>query len=209
MAQPRDFGFGVEETMLKDEARRFFKKNCDDSALMDLVGGNSDPQREPESLYDKKIWKQVSELGWAALAVPEEAGGIGMSAVAVAGLIEEAGRAAYPSPLNATINATYVLSACKTDAANKALGEIEEGGTISLAMTNKQGSWDSADTDVEASGSGSVTLDGMAWFVQDAGKVDRFLVKAVSDAGVGLYVVPADAKGVTIALDSIVDLTRD
>ncbi|MEE8398533.1 MAG: hypothetical protein V3S89_15930, partial [Desulfobacterales bacterium] len=62
MAQPRDFGFGVEETMLKDEARRFFKKNCDDSALMDLVGGNSDPQREPESLYDKKIWKQVSEL---------------------------------------------------------------------------------------------------------------------------------------------------
>ncbi len=209
MAQPRDFGFGVEETMLKDEARRFFKKNCDDSALMDLVGGNSDPQREPESLYDKKIWKQVSELGWAALAVPEEAGGIGMSVVAVAGLIEEAGRAAYPSPLNATINATYVLNACKTDAAKAALGAIEEGGTISLAMTNKQGSWDSADTDVKASGSGSVTLDGMAWFVQDAGKVDCFLVKAASDAGVGLYVVPADAKGVTITLDSIVDLTRD
>lgn len=209
MAQPRDFGFGVEETMLKDEARRFFNKNCDDSALMDLVGGNSDPQRAPECLWDKKLWKKVVELGWAALAVPEDAGGIGMSVVAVAALIEEAGRAAYPSPLNATINATYVLAACKTDDANTALAEIEEGKTVSLAMTNKQGSWESADTDVAASGSGSVTLDGAAWFVQDAGKVDCFLVKAASDAGVGLYVVPADAPGVTIIPDSIIDLTRD
>jgi alkylation response protein AidB-like acyl-CoA dehydrogenase len=209
MAQPRDFGFGTEETMLKDEARRFFKKNCDDSQLMDLVGGNSDPQRAPEVLWDKKLWKKVVELGWAALAVPESAGGIGMSTVAVAGLVEEAGRAGYPSPLNATINATYLLAACKTDAANAALGEIEEGKTVSLAMTNKQGSWASADTDVTASGSGSVTLDGTAWFVQDAGKVDSLLVKAASDAGVGLYLVPADAPGVTIIQDSIIDLTRD
>ncbi len=209
MAQPRDFGFGVEETMLRDEARRFFKKNCDDSALMDLVGGNSDPQRAPEVLWDEKLWGQVVDLGWSALAVPEEAGGIGMSAVAVAGLIEEAGRAAFPSPLIATINATYALDACKTEAANGTLGKIEEGDTISLAMTNKQGSWESADTDVAASGSGNVTLDGTSWFVQDAGKVDSFLVKAASDAGVGLYVVPADAPGVTIVQDSIIDLTRD
>ena len=209
MAQPRDFGFGVEETMLKDEARRFFKKNCDDSTLMDLVGGNSDPMRQPESLWDKKLWKQVVELGWAALAVPESAGGIGMSTVAVAGLVEEAGRAAYPSPLNATVNATYVLAACQTDAANAALGEIEDGGTVSLAMTNKQGSWASADTDVTASGSGSIALDGTAWFVQDARKVGCFLVKAASDAGVGLYVVAADAPGVTIIPDAILDLTRD
>ena len=209
MAQPRDFGFGVEETMLKDEARRFFKKNCDDATLMDLVGSDSNPERPPECLWDEKLWKQVSELGWASLAVPEDAGGIGMSAVAVAGLIEEAGRAAFPSPLVATTNATYALAACKTEGANKALAEIEEGGTISLAMTNKQGSWESADTDVAASGSGPVTLDGTAWYVQDAGKVDSFLVKAASDAGVGLYVVPADAPGVTIIPDSIIDLTRD
>ncbi len=209
MVQPRDFGFGEEETMLKDAARRFFKDNCDDSALMDLVGVNSDPQRAPECLWDEKLWNQIVELGFSALAVPEEAGGLGMSAVAVAGLIEEAGRAAFPSPLNTTINATYVLAACKTDAANTALGQIVEGGTMSLAMTDKQGSWDSADTDVTATGSGKVTLDGTSWYVQDAGKVDSFLVKAASDTGVGLYVVPTDAPGVTIVPDSIIDLTRD
>ncbi|HJN51879.1 MAG: acyl-CoA dehydrogenase family protein [Pseudomonadales bacterium] len=209
MAQPRDFGFGADETMIKDAARRFFNDNCDDSTLMALVGGNSDPARAPECLWDKKVWQQVVELGWTAMAVPEDAGGIGMSAVAVAGLVEEAGRAAYPSPLNATINATYVLAACKTDGAIAALREISEGKTVALATTDKQGSWQSADTDVVASGSGKVSLNGTAWFVQDAGKVDSFLVAAASGDGVGLYVIPSDAPGVTIVPDSINDLTRD
>ena len=209
MAQPRDFGFGADETMIKDAARRFFNDNCDDSTLMALVGDNSDPARAPECLWDKKVWQQVVELGWTAMAVPEDAGGIGMSAVAVAGLVEEAGRAAYPSPLNATINATYVLAACKTDGAIAALREISEGKTVALATTDKQGSWQSADTDVVASGSGKVSLNGTAWFVQDAGKVDSFLVAAASGDGVGLYVIPSDAPGVTIVPDSINDLTRD
>jgi len=209
MAQPRDFGFSVEETMLKDEAKRFFRQNLDDSALMDLVGQDSNPTREPDCIWDEKLWNRVADLGWSALAVPEEAGGMGMSAVAVAGLVEEAGRAAYPSPLNVTINATYVLAACKTEEANAILGKIDEGDTMSLAMTSKQGSWETADTDVAASGSDKVTLDGTSWYVQDAGKVDSFLVKAASDAGIGLYVVPADAPGVTIVPDAIIDLTRD
>jgi len=209
MAQPKDFGFGVEETMLRDEARRFFKKNCDDSALMDLVGNDSDPAREPDCCWDEKLWSKIVELGWTILAVPEEVDGIGMSAVGVAGLVEEAGRAAFPSPLLANVNATYVLNACDTDGARKALGEIVDGSTISLAMTNKVGSWETADTDVAASGSDKITLDGTSWFVQDAKKVDFFLVKAASDAGMGLYVVPVDAPGVTIVPDAIIDLTRD
>jgi len=209
MAQPKDFGFGTEETMLRDEARRFFKKNCDDSALMDLVGENSDPAREPDCCWDEKLWDQIVDLGWTILAVPEELDGIGTSAVGVAGLMEEAGRAAFPSPLLANTNATYVLKACDTDGAKKALGDIVDGSTISLAMTNRAGSWEIEDTDVTASGTDKITLDGTSWYVQDAKKVDFLLVKASSDAGIGLYVVPVDAPGVTIVSDAIIDLTRD
>jgi len=209
MTQPKDFGFGVEETMLRDEARRFFKKNCDDPALMDLVGADSDPMRAPDCCWNEKLWNQIVDLGWTILAVPEEADGIGMSVVGVAGLVEEVGRAAFPSPLVANMNATYVLNACDTDGAKKALEEIVDGKTISLAMTNKEGSWESADTDVIASGSDKITLDGTSWFVQDAQKVDYFLVKATSDTGVGLYLVPVDAPGVTVVPDHIIDLTRD
>ena len=206
MAQPKNFGFGEEEQMLRDSARKFFQDNFPTDKLHSLVAGNPDPARAPECLWDKELWQQMVELGWTAVAVPEAAGGIGMSTVAVTGLVEEAGRAAFPSPLIPTINATYVLAACETEAANKALGEIVEGKAASLAITNQSGSWASNDTDVVEEGG---ALNGTAWFVQDAQKVDFFVVKAKTGDQVGLYLVPADADGVTIVADSIVDLTRD
>ncbi len=210
MTQPKDFGFGVEEQLLQSEARKFFRKNLDELKLMDLVGSDSDPHRKPESLWDKKMWEQMADLGWTTLAVPEEAGGIGMSAVSVASFIEETGRGALPSPLIATVNVTYALRACGTEAALAALKEIAEDKTATLAITNQKGSWNSADTDVTASGSnGKTSLNGMAWYVQDARKGDFFLVKAKADAGIGLYIVPANAPGVTVIPDAIVDLTRD
>ncbi|MCP4752951.1 MAG: acyl-CoA/acyl-ACP dehydrogenase [Proteobacteria bacterium] len=209
MTQPKDFGYGVEEQLLQAEARKFFKKQCDELKLMELVADNPDPDREPECQWDEKIWKKMAELGWTTMAVPESAGGMGMSTVAVATLVEEAGRAALPSPLVASINATYVLAACGTENATAVLGQIAEDQTASLAITDKSGSWESSDTDVAATGDGTVTLDGTAWYVQDARKVDFFVVKAKSQAGIGLYRVPVDASGVTIVPDSIVDLTRD
>ena len=109
MAQPKDFGYGVEEQMLVAEARKFFKKNCDELKLMDLVALNPDPHRTIECLWDKTTWKKMTELGWATLAAPKEAGGEEMPVVSVAALAEEAGRAALPSPLMATLNATYIL----------------------------------------------------------------------------------------------------
>ncbi len=127
----------------------------------------------------------------------------------VAGLVEEVGRAAFPSPLIATLAATYVLAACATDAATALLQRIAEGTPVSLAITDRRGSWEPADTDVTASGSGEVTLNGTAWFVQEAMKADVLVVKARSAAGIGLYLVDAAAPGVTIVPDAIVDLTRD
>ena len=209
MTQPRNFGYGEEEQMLREESRKFFKRNSNEQTLMKLVADNPDPERAPESLWDRDVWQQMVDLGWTTVAVPEEAGGMGMSAVAVATLVEEAGRAAFPSPMIATINATYVLAACGTGAATSALAQIAEGKTASLAVTDKYGSWESADTDVTASESGKIALDGTAWFVQDARKADFFVVKARTDAGVGLYRVPAGAPGVTVIPDSIIELTRD
>jgi alkylation response protein AidB-like acyl-CoA dehydrogenase len=210
MAQPKDFGYGVEEQLLRTEVHNFLKKNCDELTLMGLVAKDFDPDRESECLWDKKTWRKMEKLGWTTLAVPEKAGGTGMSAVAAATLVEEAGRAALPSPLIATLNATYVLAACGTENAQNILGEIAEDKTASLAVTSKKGSWESPDTDVTVSGAGNgITLNGTSWFVQDARKVNFFVVKAMSDDGVGLYRVPVDAPGVTIIPDSIVDLTRD
>jgi len=206
MDQPKNFGFGEEEKMLRDSARKFFQDNFPADKLHSLVASNSDPLRELSVDWDKQLWQQLVDLGWTTLSVPESCGGMGMSLVAVTALIEEVGRAAFPSPLIATINATYLLAACKTEAANKVLAQIAEGKTVALATTDQFGSWDSQDCDVMAEGG---VVDGTAYFVQDAQKVDLFIVKARCGDGIGLYVVDACAQGLGIKADAIVDLTRD
>ncbi len=205
MTQPDNFGFGEEAALLKESARKFFADNFSTEKLHGMVASDHDPARMSDCAWDQGLWRQMVELGWTSLAVPESAGGLGMEAVAVAGLVEELGRAAFPCPLLGTLNATYVLSACGAGG-EAALGEIAEGQSATLAITDRHGSWALTDTDVQCDGG---KLSGTAWFVQDARKVDRLLVSARTGAGQGLYWVAADAAGVTIAPDAIVDLTRD
>jgi alkylation response protein AidB-like acyl-CoA dehydrogenase len=145
------------------------------------------------------------DLGWSLLAVPEAQGGVGMPLVGVAGLVEELGRAGFPSPLLSTLSASYVLAACG-DSAYTALEDIAAGETVALVLSDAAGSWSPADTPVSCSDG---RLNGTAHFVQDAGKVSRLLVCAQADKGPALYWVAADAPGVEVVADAIVDLTRD
>lgn len=205
--QPKNFGFGEDETMLRDSARKFFSDNCSADKIHNLVATDPNIHRSIDCVWDKNLWQQIVELGWTAVCVSESAGGIGMPAVAAVGLAEEVGKAAFPSPLLSTFNATFVLNHCQSEAATAALGEIAEGKATTLAITNQEGSWDASATDVSVNNDGS--LSGTAYFVQDAKKVAQLVVSAASDKGVGLYLVDTTAGGVQIAADGIIDLTRD
>jgi alkylation response protein AidB-like acyl-CoA dehydrogenase len=213
MSQPRNFGFGEDETILRDSARKFFGDHAGVEALRRLVA--RDHKQAYESAvqpapWDETLWRQMIDLGWPALAAPEAAGGVAMKMVAVAALAEEAGRVALVSPLISTLMATLVLRECQSAAATAALERIVGGTSTTLAMTSARGSWNVEDTDVTAVADGKgVRLQGTASFVQDARKARAFVVAARDAKGVGLYVVDADAPGVAVHPDQIVDLTRD
>ena len=213
MTQPRNFGFGEDETMLRDSARKFLGDHAGIEALRRLVARDHRAAYESAvapAPWDEALWRQMVALGWTTLAVPEAAGGAGMKMVAVAALAEEAGRAALVSPLLTTVLATCVLRAADGGGAAAALARIVEGTAMALAVTDADGSWDAEDTSVSATPAGDgVALHGTAAFVQDARKVGAFVVAARAPGGIGLYVVDADAPGVTIEPDRIVDLTRD
>jgi alkylation response protein AidB-like acyl-CoA dehydrogenase len=202
-----DFGFGEEARMLKQTARQLLSRQCSPEQVHRLVA--EDPSRVLTCAWDRELWRQMIELGWTAVAVPTEADGFGMNLTAIAGLVEELGRAACPSPLVATLCGTYVLAACGSEPANQLLRRVVEGTAVSLASIDRRGSWELADTDVEASGGDRTILNGTAYFVQDASKAEVFVVKAKSPNGIGLYIVEANAPGVTIIPDAIIDLTRD
>ena len=206
MSQQKNFGFGEDEAMLRDAAAKFFADHASADKIHQQVASDSNIHRDIACIWDRDLWQQITELGWTAACVPEAAGGIGMPLVAAVALAEEAGKAAFPSPLIATFNATFVLNACQSEAATSALGQIAEGKAATLAITNQRGSWEPSDTDVTVADG---TLSGTAWFVQDAQKADFFVVAAKGDKGVGLYTVNAGDDGLTIIPDGIIDLTRD
>jgi alkylation response protein AidB-like acyl-CoA dehydrogenase len=210
MALTKDFGFGPDEQLVRDQARKFLRENVPIDKLRTLVAGNHHEAYESAvqpAAWDQNLWKQIVELGWTGLLVPESAGGLGMKTIVAAALAEEIGRVAMPSPLTSTLLATLVLRAADATAW---LERIAGGEAATLAITPESGSWEAGDTDVEVRTSGGkTTLHGKASFVQDARKVGFFVVSAKGKGGVGLYAVPAGAAGLTVTPDRIVDLTRD
>jgi len=209
MSQPLNFGFGVEEQMIKAEAKRFFKKRWNEEKLTALFGSRSEINGEPVCRWEEKIWRDAAELGWSSIAIPRRSSGAEMSTVGVAALVEEAGRAAFASAMLATICATYLLSACKAEAADQILQEIAGGKSAGLAIMDPTGFWKNTDCPVGATSDGDIRINGTAWFVQDARKVDCFVVRCLFKKGEVLIVVPKAAEGIRIVPDTIVNLTCD
>jgi len=204
--QPKDFGFDADALALKDVAEKFFQDNLPTHKLHALVAHDSNLEHGTVSHWDTDLWQHIVDLGWLMVGVPERVGGMGMSAVTVATLVEQAGRAALPGPLVPTLNASYILDACSTDNADAALSLICEGKTFSYAACNQFGSWehDASDLVIEDN-----KLNGEVHFVQDAQKVDYFLVNANQGGETTLITVPANAEGLSIEPNAIIDLTRD
>ena len=209
---PSDFGFSSEEEMLRDLARQFLDEKLPIETLRSTVSADPDAvyERGERPNWDPSLWKEIIELGWPGLAIPEEAGGVGFKHVGIAALVEEVGRHALPSPLMATLNATHVLSRSEEPSAQVWLDRIEKGAAASLATTGKQGNWERINGELVArQEEETLRVTGTSYFVQDAFKAD-FLVAAVRlDDEDLLCAIPTDTPELTLAQDQIHDLTRD
>lgn len=211
MGQPQNYGITEEITLLKETASRFYKDNYTGQSLHKLVASDHDSFDKPRCHWDQSHWQKMRELGWSMAVVPEANGGLGMPLVAAALLAEETGLAAAPSPLVETLKSTYLLNACleagnENVAVEEFLNCIIDGQAVGLAVIGSDGLYNSPSCEVNLDGK---KLSGTAYFVQDALKVDSFIVKAKTENGNSLYKVAADAQGLTIVPDVIADLTRD
>ena len=198
------FAFDEDALLLKNSAQAFLGDRVRAGMVRDLI---KQVARNPESVTGSAaIWSELTSLGWTALGVPEECGGVDVSLPAIAGLVEELGRAAAPVPLVSTLSASLLLRACTGEAALACLREIAAGAVATLAFSDAQGSPDPCTSEVVLRGG---RLEGSAWYVQNASEADRFVVaaRAKPDA-MGWYVVNRKAPGVRVLADDISDLTR-
>src|SRR5215468_9422924 len=133
-----DFSFTSDQQLLKNSARAFLDEHCKPAAVRLLW---DDSRGESESM-----WKEMAQLGWLGLSLPEAYGGSGLGMVESSILLEELGRAAYPGPYWPTVLAAAAIEAAGTDAQKKQwLSAIATGDArATVALLDADLDWDSA-----------------------------------------------------------------
>jgi len=79
-----------EQKQIGESARRFFSDNYSGVVLKDLL--------EVPGRYDQGFWPACRDMGWTALAIPPDYGGLGLGLIEFAIVAEEAGRAVAGAP---------------------------------------------------------------------------------------------------------------
>jgi alkylation response protein AidB-like acyl-CoA dehydrogenase len=90
-----DISLSEEQELLQGSARDFLQKECPIRLVRAM--------EEDDTGYDPNLWKQMGDLGWIGLILPEEYGGSGGTMMDLVVLLEEFGRALVPGPFVPTV----------------------------------------------------------------------------------------------------------
>ena len=194
-----DLSLNDTQQLIQDSARDFVRGACNRDVLLKL-------DRNPAAMMDG-IWKQMCELGWTGMAIPEEYGGTGNSMTDVAVLFEELGTGPVPGPLfsSAVLCARILLEGADEATKKTWLPRIATGERVfALALTEAQYGWSAESIRLQARKKvGAFVLNGAKVYVHDANYATDLLVATQIDgAGLTLFRVDAKAQGVGVrALD--------
>src|SRR3989442_6175760 len=195
-----NFSFSSDQQLLKNSARAFLDEHMKPATVRLLW---DDPGGESEAL-----WKEMGELGWLGLSLPEAHGGSGLGMVETAILLEEMGHAALPGPYLPTVLAARAIEEAGTDAQRtRWLSAIATGeARATLAFLDADLDWrpEGTRTCAEKSATGW-TLSGTKRFVPWAHVADVLLMPARTPDGLTLFLVDPAAAGLTLEPAQVMD----
>jgi len=165
--------------------------------------------------FSRALWKEMAELGWVGIPFPEAYGGAGMGLAELAVVLEALGRTLAPEPfLSSTLLAGQALLLGGSDAQKKDLLPPLVAGEklLTLAFQEARSRYDlrRVETQAERAGEGW-RLTGEKIQVLDGAAADALIVSARSAgaagdaAGITLFLVPGDAKGLSRVRQQRVD----
>lgn len=178
--------FTDDQSMILDSARAFCAERSPMSAVRALL---DDPHG-----YDPAVWQEMVELGWPALAIPEEHGGAGLGIGTTVPLAESMGRALLSTPFFSVTLAAQALLRAGTEAQqDRWLPDLANGSVATLALLDG-GDWGAKSTSCAAVRSGdALRLSGTKHFVCDAGVAEAFVFWCSVDDADALVWVPRSA----------------
>ena len=193
-----------EQQMLKTSAKEFLTENAPISALRKLRDDN-DPKG-----YDPALWKQMAELGFAGIAIPEEFGGMGFGYTGLGQVLEESGRTLTASPLISTalLGATLINLAGNNKQKAALLPAIADGNLL-VSVANEESNahkpFEAATTYTKDGD--KLIINGTKKFVLDGSAANKFIVTAKEStaSGLMLIIVDAQANGLSIERTPMMD----
>ncbi len=165
--------------------------------------------RETKTECDRAVWRQMAELGWLGVLVPEQYGGMGMQLGDMAIVAQGLARALVPEPLTATsVLAARVLTASDNNSLKTKLleGLVSSDILPATAWQEQAGTLDVTKITTQATPfEGGFRISGAKRFVIGATHADGYIVSANSPAGLQLLWVPRDAAGAAMTFDALAD----
>ena len=199
--------FSEEQLMLRESARDFLSKRLPKKTVKEL--------EESQSGYSPEMWKEMADLGWMGLVLPEKYGGAGMAFLDLAVLLEEIGRACLPGPFFSTVvlGALPILAFGTEEQKDKYLPGISKGEAVfTLALTEDNARYDASGVRLKATAErDDYILDGVKMFVPDAHVADYMLcvtrtnVGAAPEEGLTTFIVDARSPGISSTILKTID----
>ena len=187
-----------EQRLLRESAERFVSETYTADHRRRIAS-------EPLG-FSTKIWQQFAELGWLAMPIAEDHGGLGGGAIEIGILMEAFGRGLVSEPyLSTVVIGASLISECGTEAQKQALlPKIADGSLVlAFAHSERQARFDLADVRTTAKKTpDGWRLDGHKTAVLDGHAAGQIIVSARVDAGTGaaklcLFLVPQGVGGLT------------
>lgn len=195
-----DFDLSEEQRLLKDSVEGLLADSYDFDQRKKYA--------KEKGGWSKTVWNKLAEQGLLGLPFSEDDGGFGAGAVETSIVMEALGRALLLEPYLATVVLGGGFLRHGGSAEQKAVhipSIIDGSKTLAFAQLEKNSRYNLADvaTTAKKKGAGWV-IDGEKFVVLQGETADTLIVTARTKgsqrdrSGIGVFLVPANAKGVTI-----------
>ncbi len=187
-----------EEQMVKNLAREFLEAECSTELAREM---------ELDDLgYPPSLWRQMANLGWFGMALPEVHGGQGLPLTYLGIILEEVGRAIAPVPFHSTMVTALTIANDGSDAQKREmLPKVSSGESIlTWAFTERNPKYLPETIHVEAKKDGdSYVITGTKLFVDNFNAAEKCLVvcrtapESSDNKGISLFLVDTTSQGIT------------
>ena len=180
-----------EQQFLKDTAKNFAEERTPVNHFRSLR------DNKDNLLWDKDTWKEMVNLGWSGILIPEEYGGSNFGLAGISVILQECGKTLTPSPLFATgVLGAYAISQYGTEEQKKKyLPQIANGQITTAIAIDESSHHNPLNINMPAVlKDNSYILNGKKVFVVDGASADLLIVVARTSGKTG------DSTGLTLFL---------